>query len=109
MINLDSIKDHVVHIRDTNIWWMDDEFPCQLIEKAGGTMATEDDETLTVHTAHYKNVPSDENFVHEDDFWPECIKQAFPNYLELCNKVYYLSQSSHDLNLFFFSKEDVGK
>ena len=91
MIDLDSIKDHVIHIRDTSIWWLDDAFPYQLIEKAGGKIAEPDEEpTLTVHTAHYKNVPSDENFVHEDDFWPECIKQAFPNYLELCKGEYYI-------------------
>lgn len=107
MIDLDSIKDHTVHIRDTNIWWLDDEFPYQLIEKAGGRIAEPDEEpTLTVHTAHYKNVPSDENFVHEDDFWPECIKQAFPDYLELCEGQYYIHHwESH--NRFIYDKEQL--
>ena len=98
MINLDSIKDHVIHIRDTDIWWGDEDDPYDLIRMAGGTIADEDNETLTVHTSHYSNVPSDENFVHEDDFWPECIKQAFPDYRERCPSEYFVLNKT---NIFF--------
>lgn len=101
------IKDHVIHIRDTNIWWLQDESPLALIELAGGRMAEPDEEpTVIVHTAPYDKLPADESFIHEDDFWPECIKQAFPDYIERCNKEYWVAHGE-SYNSFFFNKEEV--
>ena len=101
------IKDHVIHIRDTNIWWLQDESSYTLIELAGGKIAEPDEEpTIIVGTTPYNKLPADESYIHEDDFWPECIKQAFPDYLERCNKEYWVAHSE-SYNNFFFSKEEV--
>ena len=91
------IKDHVINIRDTSIWWLQDESPYTLIELAGGRMAEPDEEpTIIVGTTSYDKLPADESYIHEDDFWPECIKQAFPDYLERCNKEYWVAQVDYE-------------
>ena len=97
------IKDHVIHIRGTNIWWGDEDDPYDLIQMAGGALAEEGNETLTVHTSSHSKIPSDESFIHEDDFWPECIKQAFPDYRERCPKEYFIYNKTR----IFFNKNDV--
>ena len=102
-----DLKNQIIHIRDTDIWWLQDESPAALIELAGGRLAEADEEpTIIVGTSSYNKLPANESYIHEDDFWPECIKQAFPDYLKRCNQNYWVSyQESY--NSFLFSKEEV--
>ena len=101
-----DLKNQIVHIRDSNIWWKQDYDPQRLIQKAGGTIAEPDEgnETITIYSfwPQYRKPPADESFINENLFWPECIKQAFPDYLQHCDNEYYVVG-----DIIYYSKEDV--
>jgi len=100
-----NLKGQVIHLRDEpSIWWGSEDDPSTLIHLAGASVATEElPETLTVVNCPDTRMPAGDRFIHEDDFWPQCIKQAFPDYKEKAIKEYYFFQ---DCDM-FFTPEDM--
>jgi len=101
-----NLKNQIVHLRDEpSIWWGDEMDPYELIEMAGGSVATEEtQETLTVINVLRWQMAPDTDYILEEDFWPECIKQAFPDYKEKAIKEYFFFQ---DDDMFFDLKHMI--
>ena len=101
------IKDQFVYIKDSNIWWNQDSDPQRLIKKAGGKIADSENgnETITVYSfwPQYRKPPADKSFINENLFWPECIKQAFPDFLKQCDNEYYVVG-----DVIYYTKEEEG-